>query len=207
MHYFAGRLFIIVVLADRRCRHESRGQETPRTPMRAKQAAMWLTLLTLALFKARTVAAGDETKARSQAAPKRLLVIGEEKGYRHEAVSHAMATIERLGRTNRSVGHHHPHRHGAADQEEARIQRQKPERFRRGAVLHRRTLEMDEQAEGRLPFLHPRRWQGLHRRAQRHHHLHQMARIRRHDRRLSSTSIPGARSMRPSSSKTRGFRA
>src|SRR5262245_30933421 len=29
---------------------------------------------------------------------KRLLIIGEEKGYRHEAVSHAMATMERLGR-------------------------------------------------------------------------------------------------------------
>ena len=29
---------------------------------------------------------------------KHLLVIGEEKGYRHEAVSHALATIERLGR-------------------------------------------------------------------------------------------------------------
>ncbi len=29
---------------------------------------------------------------------KRLLAIGEEKGYRHEAVSHALATIERLGR-------------------------------------------------------------------------------------------------------------
>ena len=28
---------------------------------------------------------------------KRLLIIGEEKGYRHESVSHAMATIERLG--------------------------------------------------------------------------------------------------------------
>jgi uncharacterized protein len=28
---------------------------------------------------------------------KRLLVIGEEKGFRHEAISHAMATIERLG--------------------------------------------------------------------------------------------------------------
>jgi type 1 glutamine amidotransferase len=28
----------------------------------------------------------------------RLLVIGQEKGYRHEAISHAMATIERLGR-------------------------------------------------------------------------------------------------------------
>jgi type 1 glutamine amidotransferase len=31
-------------------------------------------------------------------AKRHLLVIGEEKGYRHEAVSHAMATIERLGR-------------------------------------------------------------------------------------------------------------
>src|SRR5882762_10273538 len=36
--------------------------------------------------------------AQPIAAKKRLLVIGEEKGYRHEAVSHAMATIERLGR-------------------------------------------------------------------------------------------------------------
>ncbi len=31
---------------------------------------------------------------------KQLLAIGEEKGYRHEAVSHALATIERLGREN-----------------------------------------------------------------------------------------------------------
>jgi type 1 glutamine amidotransferase len=31
-------------------------------------------------------------------ARKKLLVLGEEKGYRHESVSHAMATIERLGR-------------------------------------------------------------------------------------------------------------
>src|SRR6516165_10896392 len=29
---------------------------------------------------------------------KQLLAIGEEKGYRHETVSHALATIERLGR-------------------------------------------------------------------------------------------------------------
>ena len=36
--------------------------------------------------------------AQSAASKKRLLVIGEEKGYRHEAVTHAMATIERLGR-------------------------------------------------------------------------------------------------------------
>jgi uncharacterized protein len=33
----------------------------------------------------------------AQSAKKHLLVLGEEKGYRHEAVSHAMATIERLG--------------------------------------------------------------------------------------------------------------
>src|SRR5882724_11055429 len=39
--------------------------------------------------------------AAAQSSPpstKHLLVIGEEKGYRHESVSHAMATIERLGR-------------------------------------------------------------------------------------------------------------
>ena len=41
------------------------------------------------------------TLLAAQTAPpprKRLLVIGEEKGFRHEAISHAMATIERLGR-------------------------------------------------------------------------------------------------------------
>jgi len=31
---------------------------------------------------------------------KKLLAVGEEKGYRHAAVSHALATIERLGREN-----------------------------------------------------------------------------------------------------------
>jgi type 1 glutamine amidotransferase len=35
--------------------------------------------------------------AQSVHPKKHLLVIGEEKGYRHQAVSHAMATIERLG--------------------------------------------------------------------------------------------------------------
>lgn len=37
--------------------------------------------------------------ASAQTQPrKKVLAIGEEKGYRHEAVSHALATIERLGR-------------------------------------------------------------------------------------------------------------
>jgi type 1 glutamine amidotransferase len=38
------------------------------------------------------------TMAQTAAPRKRLLVIGEEKGYRHEAVTHAMVTVERLGR-------------------------------------------------------------------------------------------------------------
>src|SRR6185503_789292 len=43
-------------------------------------------------------ALGATVMAQSAAPKKRLLVIGEEKGYRHEAVTHAMVTIERLGR-------------------------------------------------------------------------------------------------------------
>jgi type 1 glutamine amidotransferase len=42
--------------------------------------------------------AGAALIAQGQAPRKRLLVIGEEKGYRHEAVTHAMVTIQRLGR-------------------------------------------------------------------------------------------------------------
>ena len=38
------------------------------------------------------------TAQSDQPRKKQLLVIGEEKGYRHESVSHAMSTIERLGR-------------------------------------------------------------------------------------------------------------
>jgi uncharacterized protein len=41
---------------------------------------------------------GCALMAQNSAPRKQLLVIGEEKGYRHEAITHAMATIERLGR-------------------------------------------------------------------------------------------------------------
>jgi uncharacterized protein len=45
------------------------------------------------------IAAGARVPAQNPAQPaKRLLIFGAEKGYRHEAVSHAMATMERLGR-------------------------------------------------------------------------------------------------------------
>lgn len=57
--------------------------------------------LTAARFVCRFVLACSLVAAlTAQTAPvrKKLLVIGEEKGYRHEAVTHAMVTIERLGR-------------------------------------------------------------------------------------------------------------
>ncbi len=38
------------------------------------------------------------TEAAPAAAPRKLLALGEEKGYRHEAVSHALVTIENLGK-------------------------------------------------------------------------------------------------------------
>ena len=44
------------------------------------------------------VAAASTLLAQTPAPRKRLLVIGEEKGYRHEAITHAMVTIERLGK-------------------------------------------------------------------------------------------------------------
>src|SRR5277367_2722855 len=54
-----------------------------------------LRIASLILF----VALSGRCEAQTPAPPmKHLLVLGEEKGYRHEAVSHAMATIERLGR-------------------------------------------------------------------------------------------------------------
>jgi type 1 glutamine amidotransferase len=41
---------------------------------------------------------GQTAQATPAPARKRVLVIGEEKGYRHEAVTHAMVTIAKLGR-------------------------------------------------------------------------------------------------------------
>ncbi len=43
------------------------------------------------------VLGGFSTAQSATPQKKHILVIGEEKGYRHESVSHAMATIERLG--------------------------------------------------------------------------------------------------------------
>jgi hypothetical protein len=63
------------------------------------------------------VALSSVLVAQPAAAPakKRLLITGEEKGCRHEAVSHAMSTIERLGPSKRPLGYGYPHRHGMSD--------------------------------------------------------------------------------------------
>jgi len=53
--------------------------------------AAWVAMLSAAVGPA-------HAQAQAPAPRKRLLVIGEEKGYRHEAVTHAMVTIARLGR-------------------------------------------------------------------------------------------------------------
>jgi type 1 glutamine amidotransferase len=60
-----------------------------------------LTVLSLALSLQLCCGSGAQTtsaSATTTAPARRLLIIGEEKGYRHESVSHAMASIERLGR-------------------------------------------------------------------------------------------------------------
>ena len=58
------------------------------------------------------VAFSSRCTAQTVSTPtKHLLIIGEEKGYRHEAVSHAMATIERLGRENWLVDYDDSNRH------------------------------------------------------------------------------------------------
>src|ERR1700693_2553198 len=54
-----------------------------------------LRMVLLIVFVAFSSRCGAQTAAQPK---KHLLVLGEEKGYRHEAVSHAIATIERLGR-------------------------------------------------------------------------------------------------------------
>src|SRR5205809_510754 len=53
---------------------------------------------TLTICLVLSLALSSSGAAQTPVAKKHLLVIGEEKGYRHEAVSHAMATIERMGK-------------------------------------------------------------------------------------------------------------
>jgi type 1 glutamine amidotransferase len=55
-------------------------------------------LIGLTLFVSLTLASPSVAQSPATPAKKHLLVIGEEKGYRHEAVSHAMSTLEQMGK-------------------------------------------------------------------------------------------------------------
>jgi hypothetical protein len=65
-------------------------------------------VISLKLVTAVLVACAALHSAPAFAQNKRLLAMGEEKGYRHEAVSHAMAVIERVG-AKQIVGYDHSH--------------------------------------------------------------------------------------------------
>ena len=65
--------------------------------------------------------AQDTTKKR------KLLVIGQSKGYQHDSVSTAMATLYNLGRSTGTVGHVFQDRLHGHHQENAEVGRQEPE--------------------------------------------------------------------------------
>jgi hypothetical protein len=70
---------------------------SPKLILREMQSGIAAMLRIVSLILC--VAFSSLCQTQTVAPPKRhLLVLGEEKGYRHEAVSHAIATIERLGR-------------------------------------------------------------------------------------------------------------
>ena len=94
--------------------------------------------------------------ARRPAAPrKKLLVIGEEKGYRHEAVSHAMATIERLGRETGLWDTVIRTDTEALTKKKLEYNAKNLNDFDAVAVLYRRHARDGRPAEGRLPVVHP----------------------------------------------------
>ncbi len=96
---------------------------------------------------------------------KRLLIIGEEKGYRHEAVSHAMSTIERLGRQSGLWDTVIRTDTECLTKEEARVQCEERLLNDFDAVLFYTggTLEMDDPAEEGFSLLHSRRREGIYR--------------------------------------------
>ena len=119
-----------------------------------------------------SLAAGAPVVGQVQVPRKRLLVIGEEKGYRHEAVTHAMVTIERLGtetglwdtviRTDTE----------ALTKKKLEYNAKNLNDFDAVVFYTGGTLEMDDQQKADFLVVRPRRRQGVHRHPQRDDHLH-----------------------------------
>ncbi len=126
------------------------------------------------------VAAGEGQAAQK----KRLLAIGEEKGYRHESVSHALATIERLGRESGLWDTTIRTDTEALTKKKLEYNAKNLNDFDAVLFYTGGTLEMDDQKKADfLSFIHDD-GKGFHRYPQRHHHVYRLAGIRRNDRRI-----------------------
>jgi type 1 glutamine amidotransferase len=70
------------------------------TPVKARVISLRLLVRVSAVVFGVLVVVVASSMAAQEPAPsrKRILVVGDEKGYRHEAVTHAMVTLQRLGR-------------------------------------------------------------------------------------------------------------
>ena len=99
--------------------------------------------------------AGAQLGAQVQPPRKRLLVIGEEKGYRHEAVTHAMVTIERLGKETGLWDTVIRTDTEALTKKKLEYNAKNLDAFDAGRLLHRRHARDGRQPAGRLPFLCP----------------------------------------------------
>ena len=82
-------------------------------------------------------------------------MIGEEKGYRHEAVTHAMVTIERLGRETGLWDTVIRTDTEALTKKKLEYNAKNLNDFDAVALLHRRHAGNGRSAEGRLPLLRP----------------------------------------------------
>ena len=93
--------------------------------------------------------------AQAPTSRKRLLVIGEEKGYRHEAVTHAMVTIERLGKETGLWDTVIRTDTEALTKKKLEYNAKNLNDFDAVALLHRRHARDGRQPAGRLPVLRP----------------------------------------------------
>ena len=107
--------------------------------------------------------AGATLAGQPQATRKRLLVIGEEKGYRHEAVTHAMVTIERLGKTTGLWDTVIRTDTEALTKKKLEYNAKNLDDFDAVVFYTGGTLEMDASQRADFLSFRPRRWQGFRR--------------------------------------------
>ena len=90
-----------------------------------------------ALTTAACCLAGASLAQTQQPKRKRLLIIAETKGFQHDSISHAMATLEKLGKENGWDTYMRTDTQ-LVTKKKLRRQRQEPRLFRRRRLLHHR---------------------------------------------------------------------